>query len=69
MTESLAIALKAVELYAATHPRPAHVTQKQAAEMAGKSGPTIRKMIKLGFFKLNSFGMIPIEQVDKAISG
>ena len=33
MTDQLAIALKAIERYAARHPRPAHVTQRQAAEM------------------------------------
>ena len=31
MPSQLHIAIKAVELYAATHPRPAHVTQRQAA--------------------------------------
>lgn len=65
----LSIALKAVEIYASSHPRPVHVTQKQAAEMVGKSEPTIRKMIQAGQLKLNRFGMIPIEQIDKAISG
>lgn len=65
----LVTALKAVELYAASHPRPAHVSQRQAAAMVGKSEPTIRKMVKSGKLKLNSFGMIPIEQIDKAISG
>ena len=33
MTESLSIAIRAVEIFAARHPRPVHVTQKQAAEL------------------------------------
>lgn len=68
MNEPLEIALKAVELYAASHPRPCHVTQRQAAQMVGKSEPTIRKMIQRGAFKLNECGMIPIEQIDRAIA-
>lgn len=67
MTEALSIAIQAVEIFAARHPRPAHVTQKQAAEMLGRSEPTIRKMIQAGALKLNKCGMIPIEQVDAAI--
>jgi transcription initiation factor TFIIIB Brf1 subunit/transcription initiation factor TFIIB len=65
----LAVALKAIELYAASHPRPAHVTQKQAAEMLGRSEPTIRKMVQFGTLKLNACGMIPIAQIDAAIAG
>ena len=64
MTEETKAALKALELYAARHPRPAHVTIKQAAEMLGKSRNTISKMLHAGQFKLNKCGMIPIEQVD-----
>ena len=67
MTE-LDIALKAVSIYASTHPRPPHVTQKQAAEMIGKSEPTVRKMVRAGTFKLNACGMIPIADIDRAIS-
>lgn len=47
--------------------RPPHVTQTQAAEMVGVSPPTIKKMINHGTFRLNGFGMIPIEQIDAAI--
>lgn len=65
----LAVALKAIELYAASHPRPAHVTQKQAAEMLGRSEPTIRKMVQFGTLKLNACGMIPIAHIDVAIAG
>ena len=67
MTETLAIAIQAVEIFAARHPRPLHVTQKQAAEMLNKSVPTIRKMIQAGKLKLNAFGMVPIEMIDQAL--
>lgn len=59
----------AISLYAAMHPRPSHVTQRQAAAMAGVSEPTIRKMVRAGTLTLNKFGLIPIEDVDYAISG
>ena len=44
----LDIAIKAVQRYAETHPRPVDVTQKQAAQMLKRSEPTIRKMIENG---------------------
>ena len=62
------IALKAVQLYAETHPRPSQVTQDQAAEMAGVSRGTISKMIKSGRLKLNEFGRIPVSEIDRAIA-
>lgn len=68
MQESLAIAIQAVSIFAARHPRPSHVTQKQAAEMLGRSEPTIRKMIRKGDFRLNACGLIPIEQIDAALA-
>lgn len=46
MNEELATAIKAVEIYAARHPRPPHVTQKQAAEMLNVSRPTLSRMVK-----------------------
>lgn len=61
-------ALKAVQLYAEQHPRPSHVTQKQAAEMTGRSEPTIRKMVRAGIFSLNEFGLIPIVEIDRALA-
>ena len=67
MNAPLEAALKAIEIYASRHPRPAHVTQRQAAEMLGRSEPTIRKMIRNGDFRLNACGLIPIEQVDAAL--
>lgn len=57
----------AIATYAAMHPRPTHVNQKQAAEMVGVSEPTIRKMIRAGNLKLNKFGLIPIIEIDRAI--
>lgn len=64
----LAAATKAVEIYAATHPRPPQVIQVQAAEMVGVSVPTIRKMVRAGNIRLNKFGLIPIGEVDAAIA-
>ncbi len=63
--EVLAIAVRAVQLYAETHPRPPHVTQKEAAAMLRMSEPTIRKLIQSGALKLNRAGRIPIAQVDE----
>ena len=62
------IAVKAVEIYASQHPRPPHVNQVQAAAMLGLSIPTVRKLIKAGTIKLNKCGLIPISEIDKAIS-
>lgn len=58
-------ALKAVQIYAETHPRPSHVTQNQAGEMLGLSPPTIRKLVQTGKLKLNDAGRIPISEIDK----
>jgi DNA-binding transcriptional regulator LsrR (DeoR family) len=67
MSEALQIAMKAVQLYAETHPRPIQVTQKQAAEMLGKSEITVSRMVKAGTIKLNSAGMIPISEIDRVL--
>ena len=67
MTEHIEIAVQAVRLYAETHPRPPHVTQKQAAEMLGLSAPTVGKLVRSGRLKLNGAGLIPILQVDRLI--
>jgi Mn-dependent DtxR family transcriptional regulator len=61
------LALKVVQTYAELHPRPLHVTQKQAAEMLGLSVPTVRKMVASGALKLNKCGLIPIHQIDMAM--
>ena len=62
------LAIKAVQVFAELHPRPSHVTQKQAAEMMGLSVPTVRKMVASGALKLNKCGLIPINQVDMALA-
>ncbi len=64
----LEIALKAVEIYAAKHPRPSQITQEQAAEMAGVSRATVSRMVKAGQIRLNKFGRIPIEEFDRALA-
>lgn len=66
MTE-LDLAIKAVQMYAEQHPRPAHVTQAQAAEMLARSRPTISRMVKAGVLKLNACGLIPISEIDRAL--
>lgn len=60
----LRIAFRAVRLYAETHPRPAQVTQKQAAEMLGVHPKTIRNYVAAGKLKLNGCGLISIGAVD-----
>lgn len=67
MTE-LEIARKAVEIYATMHPRPPHVTQAQAAIMLGLSVPTVRKLIRAGTIRLNKCGMVPVTEIDRALS-
>lgn len=69
MTETLEIAIKAVQLYAESHPRPSHVTQTQAAEMLGISRWTVRRMIEAGTLKLNRCGLIPVSQIDRVLAG
>jgi len=66
--EVIEIAQTAVRLYAETHPRPPHVTQVQAAAMLNISESTMSRMVKTGRVKLNRFGMIPISEVDAALT-
>ena len=66
--DAIHIATTAVRIYAETHPRPPHVTQRQAAEMAGVSEPTIRKMVRAGILTLNKFGLVPVSDIDNAIA-
>lgn len=66
MTE-LDIALRAVQLYAETHPRPPHVTQAQAARMLNVSAVTVGKWVRQGRLTLNGFGQIPVEQIDRML--
>lgn len=67
MTE-LEIAKAAVRLYAETHPRPLQVNQQQAAEMMGVSRHTVGRLLKAGILRFNKLGMIPISEIDDAIS-
>lgn len=62
------IAARAVKLYAETHPRPAQVTQSQAAVMVGVSRPTMSRMVKAGTIRLNAFGLIPITEIDRVLA-
>ena len=60
----LDIAVRAVKLFAETHPRPTHVTMTQAGEMLGLSRQTVSRLVHTGKIKLNGCGLIPIEQID-----
>ncbi len=46
------------------YPRPSHVNLKQAAEMLDMSYPSIKKLIDANVLTLNSFGAIPINEID-----
>lgn len=65
---TIEIAVKAVQIYAESHQRPSHVTQKQASEMLKLSVPTVRKMVAVGTLKLNKCGLIPISEIDFALA-
>lgn len=54
--------------YAESHPRPVMVTQKEGAETMGISIHTFRKLIKDGVIHLNSAGLVPMSEIDKAIA-
>lgn len=62
------IAYQAVRMYAEAHPRPSHVTQKQACEMLNLSAPTVRAMIRRGAIRLNEFGLIPVSEIGRALN-
>lgn len=66
--KEMEIARKAVQLYAEQHPRPPHVTQKQAGEMLELSQPSIRKLMKRGVLAVNESGLIPIGMIDDALA-
>lgn len=67
MTDTMTIAIKAVQIYAEMHPRPPHVNQQQAAVMLGLSHVTVRKMIRAGTIKTNEAGQIPIIEIDRVL--
>jgi predicted transcriptional regulator len=46
-------------------PRPAQVTQKEAARMLGVSPRTVQNYVRGGAMRLNAAGRVPIEEVDK----
>lgn len=62
------MAVRAVAIYAARHPRPLHVTITQAAEMLGRSRPTVRKMLLENRVRSNAAGSIPIEAIDRLLA-
>jgi predicted DNA-binding protein (UPF0251 family) len=66
--EVLAIATKAVEIYAARHPRPTHVNLSQAAEMVGISRQTLSKILAFNRVKRNKLGSFPIEAIDRLLA-
>jgi len=69
MTEELIqITELAIRRFAESHPRPAHVTKAQAAEMLEISTPTLAKLIKAGTIRLNACGLVPISEVDRALA-
>lgn len=68
MTDPIQIAVKAIQLYAETHPRPTQVNIGQDAQMLDLSRDTVRKLIRNGVMSMNQCGLIPIEQVDLARS-
>lgn len=63
----LDLAVKAVRIYAESHPRPSQVTMKQAGEMLGVTRQTVAKYIQAGRLRLNGAGMIPIIEIDKLL--
>ena len=66
--ETIAIAHAAVRMYAESHPRPAQVTQKQASSMLGCGIGKVRDLVRSGTLKLNPCGMIPVTEIDRALS-
>jgi hypothetical protein len=69
ITEDILIecARRGAQLYAEQHPRPAQVTQVQAAQMLGLSAQTVGRMVREGRLPLNKLGYIPISEIDKAL--
>lgn len=66
--EMLTTALKAVQIYAESHPRPVHVNITQAADMLGLSRKTVTNRVKAGEIRINALGLIPIGEIDRVIS-
>jgi len=70
MSEELMIACaaKGAQFYAEQHPRPSQVNAVQAAEMLGCSPQKVRKMIKDGRLALNNLGLVPVSEIDRALT-
>lgn len=70
MSEELMIACaaKGAQFYAEQHPRPSQVNAVQAAEMLGCSPQKVRKMIKDGRLALNKLGLVPVSEIDRALT-
>ena len=66
--EMIHFAKLVLRMYAETHPRPSHVTQKQGAQMLGISAATMSRLVKFGTIKLDKCGMVPIGQIDEALT-
>lgn len=58
MTDPIQIAVKAIQLYAETHPRPTQVNIGQAAQMLDLSRDTVRKLIRNGVMSMNQAAIV-----------
>lgn len=67
-TEHIEIALAAIQIYGASHPRPSEVTQEQACELLGRSAPYVRKLIRSRKLATNGNGRIPITEIDRMLA-
>ncbi|MBK7357451.1 hypothetical protein [Propionivibrio sp.] len=66
--DALNLAILAVQRYAAMHPRPSSVVQKDAAQMLGISGATFSRLVRSGRVTLNAVGRVPITEVDRLLA-
>lgn len=57
----------AIANYAARHPRPVTVNQKQAAHMLGISEATMSAWVKSGRVRLNKAGQVSITEIDRLL--
>ena len=63
--DAIRIALRAVQMHEARHPRPTHVNLIQAAEMLDVHPQTMRKILKHHGVIPNACGRYPIEVIDR----
>lgn len=68
MITEIDIALKAIQIFSEQHPRPSHVSQKQAAEMLGVSHVTVAKLVRAGEIRMNAVGKIPTCELDRVLA-